>query len=80
MDSCIAYDEMFCGQYKPYKKTEDLISFNQLSGVLIVYTKYPELSESFLIKSRTGIAIILQSKIWKRMEKLQTFCLFRPSE
>ena len=39
------------------QKTEDLISFNQLSGVLNVYTKYPELGESFLIKSRIGIAI-----------------------
>ena len=56
MDSCIVY-EMFCGQYKPNKKTEDLISFNQLSSVLNVYTKYLELSQSFLIKSRIGIAI-----------------------
>ena len=57
MGSYIVYDEMFCGKCKPYKKTEDLISFNQLSSVLNVYTKYPESSESFLIKSRTDIAI-----------------------
>ena len=42
-DSCILYDEIFCGHYKPYKKTEDLMSFNQLSIVLNVYAKYPEL-------------------------------------
>ena len=35
MDSCIVY-EMLCGQYKPNKKTEGLISFNQLSSVLNV--------------------------------------------
>ena len=40
-----------------HTRKQDLISFNQLSKVLNVYTKYPELRESFLIKSRTGIAI-----------------------
>ena len=40
-----------------HTKKQDLISFNQLSSVLNVYTKYPELSESFLIKSRIGIAM-----------------------
>ena len=37
--------------------TEDLILFNQLSSVLNVYTKYLELSESFLVKSGIGIAV-----------------------
>ena len=67
---------------------EYLISFNQFSSELNVYVKYPELKESFLIKLRTGIAIndnvcylsIRQNKIWKRMEKLPTLCLSRPSD
>ena len=41
---------------KSHTKTR-FISFNQLSSVLNVYAKYPELSESFLIKLRIGIAI-----------------------
>ena len=57
MNSCTVYNEMFCGQDKPYKKTEDLMSFNQFSSVLNVCPKYPELSECFLIKSRIGVAI-----------------------
>ena len=40
-----------------HKKKKDLTSFNQLGGVLNVYTKYPELGESFLIKSRIDVAI-----------------------
>ena len=40
-----------------HKKKKDLTSFNQLGGVLNVYTKYPELGESFLIKSRISVAI-----------------------
>ena len=47
----------FAGNTNHTKKTKDLISFNQLSGVLNVYTKYPELSLSFLIKSRIAIVI-----------------------
>ena len=39
------------------KNPEYLISFNQFSSELNVYTKYPESKESFLIKLRTGIAI-----------------------
>ena len=57
MDSCIVYDEMFYGQYKPYQNREDLKSFNQLNSVLNVCTKFPELSESFLIQSMTTLFV-----------------------
>ena len=40
-----------------HTKKQDLILFNQLSSVLSVYTKYPELSEFFLIKSIIGEGI-----------------------
>ena len=40
-----------------HTKKQDLILFNQLSSVLNVYTKYPELSEFFLVKSRIGEGI-----------------------
>ena len=39
------------------KPPEDLISLNQLSSVLNIYTKYEELSESFLVKSSIDIAV-----------------------
>ena len=40
-----------------HTKKQDLISFNQFSSVQNVCPKYPELSESFLIKLRIGVAI-----------------------
>ena len=41
MENCIIYDENVCGQYKPHKQIEEMISFEELATV----------NESFLIKS-----------------------------
>ena len=47
MENCIIYDENVCGQYKPHKQIEEMISFEELATV----------NESFLIKSWIGVAV-----------------------
>ena len=57
MENCIIYDENVCRQYKPHKQIEEVISFEELATVNNSYKKYPKLNESFLIKSRIGVAV-----------------------
>ena len=58
MEKCILFETTkSCGQYKPYKIEDSMITFLALKESINIERRYPDLSEAFLIMSRINLPV-----------------------